>query len=63
MEHTGNQAGPSSAKPETQPGLNDTVQLGEEIVKGARNDDQLEQLREGEKDQAEQKQNSGNGTD
>jgi hypothetical protein len=63
MEHTGNQAGPSSAKPETQKGLNDTVRPGEEIVKGAHNEDQLDQLHEGEKDQSEGKQNAGNGND
>jgi hypothetical protein len=60
MEHKGNQAGPSSAKPETQQGLNDTKQLGGEIVKGARNDDQLDRLNENKKDQDEEKQSTDN---
>jgi hypothetical protein len=39
-----NQAGPSSAAPETQPGLQETVQGGDNIIAGARNDDQLQRL-------------------
>jgi hypothetical protein len=54
MERKGNQAGPSSAKPETQQGLQETKQLGEEIVKGAHNDDQLDQLQKGEKNKTEE---------
>jgi hypothetical protein len=46
MKHTGNQAGPSSAKPETQQGLKETQQSGEDIVKGSKNDDQLSELRQ-----------------
>ncbi|SDE97108.1 hypothetical protein SAMN05216464_111128 [Mucilaginibacter pineti] len=46
MEEKGNQAGPSSANPETQQGLKETQLPGETIVKGARNEDQLDQMRE-----------------
>jgi hypothetical protein len=63
MERKGNQAGPSSAKPETQQGLHEKKQIGEEIVKGAHNDDQLTQLKEGEKDKEEQNQIIDNGSD
>jgi hypothetical protein len=41
---SGNQAGPSSAPPETQEGLQETIQSGDKIVAGARNDDQLQRL-------------------
>jgi hypothetical protein len=44
QEHTGNQAGPSSAAPETQAGLQEHLQSGEQIIAGARNDDQLQAL-------------------
>jgi hypothetical protein len=40
-----NQAGPSSAPPETQPGLQETIQPGEKIIDGAGNDDQLKKLK------------------
>jgi len=45
MQPEENQAGPSSAVPETQAGLQETIQSGEKIIAGARNDDQLEKLK------------------
>jgi hypothetical protein len=45
QQRSGNQAGPSSAAPETQPGLQETIQSGENVVEGARNDDQLQRLK------------------
>ena len=50
---SGNQAGPSSAPPETQPGLQETIQSGEKIVEGARNDDQLQRLKDAAQDAAQ----------
>jgi len=41
-----NQAGPSSAVPETQKGLQETIQQPEEILKGARQEDQLQQFKD-----------------
>jgi hypothetical protein len=40
-----NAAGSSSAKPETQQGLQETIQTGEKIIQGARNEDQLDRLK------------------
>lgn len=47
---SGNQAGPSSAPPETQAGLQETIQSGDKIVAGARNDDQLQRLNDAAKE-------------
>jgi hypothetical protein len=44
-----NSAGPSSAKPERQQGLKETQQLPEKIIKGARQDDQLLQIKDNTK--------------
>jgi hypothetical protein len=46
MEGKGNQAGPSSAKQETQQGLQETLQPGEEIVKGTQNENQMDRMQE-----------------
>jgi hypothetical protein len=50
QQQPANQAGPSSAPPETQPGLQETIQSGEKILEGARNDDQLQRLSDAAKD-------------
>jgi hypothetical protein len=47
MSGQNNQAGPSSVPPETQPGLQETIQPGEKIIEGARNEDQLDKLKPG----------------
>jgi hypothetical protein len=57
-----NQAGPSSAAPETQPGLQETIQSGEKIVEGARNEDQLQQFKNATQEPtAENKDDDPNG--
>jgi len=45
-ESSGNQAGPSSTPPETELGLQETIQSGEKILNGAQNDDQLQRLKD-----------------
>jgi hypothetical protein len=47
MQPEENQAGPSSAPPETQAGLQETIQSPEKIIEGARNEDQLDRLKPG----------------
>jgi len=44
-----NQAGTSSAVPETQQGLQETILQPKEILKGARQEDQLQQLKDNAK--------------
>jgi hypothetical protein len=54
QQPSGNQAGPSSAPPETQEGLQETIQSGDKILAGARNDDQLQRLNEAAKNENQQ---------
>jgi uncharacterized Zn finger protein (UPF0148 family) len=49
-QQAANQAGPSSAAPETQQGLQEHLQSGEKIIEGARTDDQLQRLKEAAQD-------------
>jgi len=49
-QQPGNQAGPSSAVPETRQGLQEHLQSGEMIIEGARADDQLQRLKEAAQD-------------
>jgi hypothetical protein len=49
-QEPGNQAGPSSAALATQQGLKEHQQSGEKIIEGAREDDQLQRLKEAAQD-------------
>lgn len=52
-ENKQNQAGPSSAPPETQDGLKQTNKSSEEIIGGARQEDQLDQFKANSEDTGE----------
>jgi hypothetical protein len=55
MRQERKQAGPSSARPEEQQGLKETQQSGGGIVKGAHDEDQLEQIKENAKGAGDKK--------